>query len=43
VSFELSAPFAQLQPRQQLQIMRQLGSGGLARRLELLQREDLLP
>jgi len=43
VSFELSAPFAQLQPRQQLQIMRQLGSGGLARRLELLQREGLLP
>lgn len=43
VAFELSAPFAQLDPNQQLQVLRQLGSGGLARRLELLQREGLLP
>jgi type IV pilus assembly protein PilN len=43
VAFELSAPFAQLDPNQRLQVLRQLGSGGLARRLELLQREGLLP
>ena len=43
VAFEVSAGFAQLSPSQQLQFLRQLGSGGLARRLELLQREGLLP
>ena len=43
VTFELSAPFAQLEPNRQLQVLRQLGSGGLARRLELLQRQGLLP
>ncbi|MEI7665881.1 MAG: hypothetical protein WCI65_07540 [Synechococcaceae cyanobacterium ELA263] len=43
VTFELTAPFAPLEASQQLQILRQLGSGGLARRLELLQREGLLP
>ncbi len=43
VTFELTAPFAPLEPSQQLVILRQLGSGGLARRLELLQREGLLP
>ncbi|MFZ0408505.1 MAG: hypothetical protein WAM11_10400 [Cyanobium sp.] len=43
VGFELSASFAPLNPRQQLQFLRQLGAGGLARRLELLQREGLLP
>jgi type IV pilus assembly protein PilN len=43
VGFELTATFAQLGPSQQLQLLRQLGAGGLARRLELLQREGLLP
>jgi type IV pilus assembly protein PilN len=43
VGFEMSAGFAQNTPSQQLQILRQLGAGGLARRLELLQREGLLP
>ena len=43
VAFEVSAGFAQISASQQLQILRQLGSGGLARRLELLQREGLLP
>jgi type IV pilus assembly protein PilN len=43
VSFEISSPFAALEARQQLAVLRQLGSDGMARRLELLQREGLLP
>lgn len=43
VTFELTAAFTPLESRQQLMILRQLGSGGLARRLELLQREGLIP
>ncbi|MBW4531733.1 MAG: PilN domain-containing protein [Aphanothece saxicola GSE-SYN-MK-01-06B] len=43
VSFELSGPFATLPPARQLVVMRQLGSEGMARRLQLLQAEGLIP
>jgi type IV pilus assembly protein PilN len=43
VGFELTANFATLPPARQLELLRQLGSGGMARRLQLLQREGLLP
>lgn len=43
VSFELSGPFATLAPARQLVVMRQLGSEGMARRLQLLQAEGLIP
>jgi type IV pilus assembly protein PilN len=43
VSFEMSGPFAVLAPIRQLEVLRQLGSEGMARRLEMLQQEDLLP
>jgi type IV pilus assembly protein PilN len=43
VSFEINAPFAQLNARRQLEVLRRLGSEGMARRLELLQKEGLLP
>lgn len=42
VSFEINGPFAPLEARQQLTVLRQLGSGGMARRLERLQLEGLL-
>jgi type IV pilus assembly protein PilN len=43
VSFELAGPFATLPPARQLVVMRQLGSEGMARRLQLLQAEGLIP
>ena len=43
VRFELSGPFATLPPARQLSVMRQLGSEGMVRRLQLLQAEGLLP
>ncbi|MEB3321466.1 MAG: PilN domain-containing protein [Synechococcaceae cyanobacterium] len=42
VAFELSTPFASLPPARQLQVLRALGSDGMARRLQLLQKEGLL-
>ncbi|MEA5412160.1 PilN domain-containing protein [Synechococcus sp. BA-120 BA3] len=43
VRFELSGPFATLPPARQLGVMRQLGSEGMVRRLQLLQAEGLIP
>lgn len=43
VAFEMSGPFASLEPSRQLEVLRALGADGIARRLELLQREGLLP
>ncbi len=43
VKFELSGPFATLPPARQLGVMRQLGSEGMVRRLQLLQAEGLIP
>jgi type IV pilus assembly protein PilN len=43
VSFEINGPFVPLEARRQLEIMRQLGSDGMARRLQLLQKEGLIP
>ncbi|KEF41724.1 MAG: hypothetical protein ER33_09745 [Cyanobium sp. CACIAM 14] len=42
VRFELTAPFSSLPPARQLSVMRQLGSEGMARRLQLLEAEGLL-
>lgn len=42
VTFEIKGPFAQLEARRQLEVMRQLGSDGMARRLQLLQSEGLM-
>ncbi len=43
VSFELNARFATLAPTRQLAVLRQLGSDGMARRLQTLQSEGLIP
>lgn len=43
VHFEITGRFAQLSATQLEQILRRLGSSGMARRLELLQKEGLLP
>jgi type IV pilus assembly protein PilN len=43
VGFEIRGPFASLEPGRQLDLMRQLGSDGMARRLQLLQSEGLIP
>ncbi len=43
VQFEISARFATLEAGKLQQVLRQLGSEGMARRLELMQREGLLP
>ncbi len=43
VSFELNATFATLAPTRQLTVLRQLGSDGMARRLQTLQTEGLIP
>jgi type IV pilus assembly protein PilN len=43
VQFEVTGPFASLPPARQLAVMRQLGSEGMARRLQLLQSEGLIP
>jgi type IV pilus assembly protein PilN len=43
LAFELSVPFAPLDPPRQLELLGQLGSEGMARRLQLLRAEGLLP
>ena len=43
VAFEINATFAMLQPKQQLSALQKLRSEGMARRLQLLQKEGLLP
>ena len=43
VVFQITAPFATIEPRQQLDLMRRLGADGMARRLQLLQSEGLMP
>ena len=43
VRFELTGAFATLVPARQLVVMRQLGSEGMVRRLQLLQAEGLIP
>jgi type IV pilus assembly protein PilN len=43
VNFEINGPFAVLAGQRQLAVLRQLGSEGMARRLQLLQSEGLLP
>lgn len=42
VAFEINSPFAQLDALRQLGVLRQLGSYGMARRFQLLQREGLI-
>lgn len=43
VGFEIRAPFAPLDPQQQLDLLRRLGSNGMAQRLQLLRQEGLMP
>jgi type IV pilus assembly protein PilN len=43
VRFEMTGAFASLPPSRQLAVMQQLGSEGMARRLQLLQAEGLIP
>jgi type IV pilus assembly protein PilN len=43
VNFEMTAPFSNLPPARQLVVMNELGSQGMARRLQLLQSEGLIP
>jgi len=43
VVFTITAPFAKLQPQQQLQVMRSLGAEGMVKRLQLVQSEGLMP
>ena len=43
VAFQISGPFADLPAATSLDLLQRVGSDGMARRLELLQREDLLP
>lgn len=43
VGFEIQAPFAPLDPQQQLDLLRRLGSNGMAQRLQLLRQEGLMP
>lgn len=43
VRFEMTGPFASLPPSRQLAVMQELGSEGMARRLQLLQAEGLIP
>jgi type IV pilus assembly protein PilN len=43
VQFEITAKFAPLDAGRLQQVLRELGSEGMARRLELMQREGLLP
>lgn len=42
VAFEITAPFATLEPARQLELMQRLGSEGMARRLQALRGEGLL-
>ena len=43
LAFEIRAPFASLDAEQQLALLQQLGSDGMARRLNLLRSEGLMP
>jgi hypothetical protein len=43
VIFEINGTFAMLEPKQQLTVLQKLRSDGMARRLQLLQTEGLLP
>jgi hypothetical protein len=43
LAFEIRAPFASLDADQQLALLQQLGSDGMARRLNLLRSEGLMP
>lgn len=43
VTFEINGTFAMLEPKQQLTVLQKLRSDGMARRLQLLQTEGLLP
>jgi type IV pilus assembly protein PilN len=43
VVFQITAPFARLEPQQKLNLMRRLGADGMARRLQLVQSEGLMP
>ena len=43
VQFEITAKFAPLEAARLEQVLRELGSEGMARRLELMQKEGLLP
>jgi type IV pilus assembly protein PilN len=43
LAFEITGPFAELPPTRQLEVLRELGSEGMARRLQLLRAEGLLP
>jgi type IV pilus assembly protein PilN len=43
VVFSITAPFARLQPQEQLNLMKRLGAEGMARRLQLVQSEGLMP
>jgi len=43
LAFEIRAPFATLDPQRQLALLQQLGSEGMARRLNLLRSEGLMP
>jgi type IV pilus assembly protein PilN len=43
VVFSITAPFARLEPRQQLRVMRSLGAEGMVKRLQLVQSEGLVP
>ncbi|MFM7734025.1 MAG: PilN domain-containing protein [Cyanobium sp.] len=42
VTFEINGPFAPLEALRQLEIMRKLGAEGMARRLQILQKEGLI-
>jgi type IV pilus assembly protein PilN len=43
LAFEIRAPFASLDPQAQLALLQQFGSDGMARRLNLLRSEGLMP
>lgn len=43
VTFEMTAAFEEIPPARQLELLEQLGSQGMASRLELLRKEELLP
>jgi type IV pilus assembly protein PilN len=43
VEFEITGPFASLTPAEQLSLLRRHGSAGMESRLQLLQKEGLLP
>jgi len=43
LAFEIRAPFATLDAQKQLALLQQLGSDGMARRLNLLRSEGLMP